>query len=151
MKSILLFAFLISVVTAGLAQQNASCPPASVEYKNQAVDVSKVKVGSHPKAALTVADDQRTDVSTGNSVASAVNCGNCSVTIGDSLRTLVRVTLPNDGGNGITARWINEKLVFLEYFPGSSVAIDLILEVDSGKFIDSEAAHPAVQQFCRQP
>jgi hypothetical protein len=114
MKRMLLVAFLISMITAGVAQQNSSCPPTRVEYKKYVVDASKVKVDTHPKGTLTVAEDQKQMSPQGTRWLAQSIAKTATVTIGDGQKALVRVTLPNDGGNGITSRWMNEKLVFLE-------------------------------------
>lgn len=47
----------------------------------------------------------------------------------------------DDHGNTISAKWINEKLLFVEVWWGRFAATDLILDVATGKFLYSELAH----------
>lgn len=46
-----------------------------------------------------------------------------------------------DHGNTFAAHWINEKLLFVQVWWGRLASSDLILDVDSGRFIHDEFAH----------
>ena len=55
--------------------------------------------------------------------------------VGDENGTLWKLVFPNHGSGGVTARWINDQLLFLSVWPGRIVSIDLILNVETGNFL----------------
>lgn len=64
-----------------------------------------------------------------------------AVLVGDQSGTLMKLVFPNHGSGGVAARWINDQLLFLSVWPGRIVSIDLILNVETAKFIYSEKAN----------
>jgi hypothetical protein len=64
-----------------------------------------------------------------------------NVLVGDQNGTLMKLVFPNHGSSGVTTRWINDQLLFLSVWPGRIVSIDLILNVETAKFIYSEKAN----------
>jgi hypothetical protein len=53
----------------------------------------------------------------------------------------MKLVFPNHGSSGVTTRWINDQLLFLNLWLGRIVSIDLILSVETAKFIYSEKAN----------
>ena len=53
--------------------------------------------------------------------------------------------------NGFSAKWINEKLIFIEVWWGRIASSDLILDVENKKFIYDQFAHYGQVTFCKEP
>jgi hypothetical protein len=51
----------------------------------------------------------------------------------DPLKT--KITFRDHGNGGVRARWLNEKLLFVQVWWGRIVSTDLILDLDAGKWL----------------
>ena len=51
------------------------------------------------------------------------------------------ITFLDHGNGGVSAKWLNEKLLFVQVWWGRIVSTDLILDVDSSKWLYSQNAN----------
>ena len=51
------------------------------------------------------------------------------------------MTLRDHASGGVRARWLNEKLLFVQFWRGHIAGADLILDVDSRRFVHQAAAN----------
>jgi hypothetical protein len=54
------------------------------------------------------------------------------------------VRFSDHGSGGVRAQWLNEKLLFLQVWRGRIVSTDLILDIETQKFVYQESANYAV-------
>ena len=54
------------------------------------------------------------------------------------------IMIRDHASGGVRARWLNEKLLFVQFWRGRIASVDLILDVDSRRFVHQAAANYAV-------
>jgi hypothetical protein len=64
-----------------------------------------------------------------------------TLVVGDDSGAFLKLTFTDHGSGGVHARWLNEKLLFVDVWLGRIVSIDLILNVEQATFIYSEEAN----------
>jgi len=57
-----------------------------------------------------------------------------------SRQVRLHLFVKDHGNEGVKANWINDKLLFLQLWPGRLSSHDLILDIETGKFIYDEFA-----------
>jgi hypothetical protein len=157
LKAFVLLAVTVAISAVALAQ-DASCKDGKVEYSNPTEHILKqitlssdpvpfpkeMKQDSSPSETrwmITVSPDYRKP-----------GPWNTTLIIGD--RSTGEPFLKaefRDHGNAFTARWLNEKLIFIEVWWGRIAASDLILDVENKKFIYNQLAHYGEITFCKEP
>jgi hypothetical protein len=64
-----------------------------------------------------------------------------TILIGDHSGSVLKLTFPQHGNEGIHSDWLNEKLLFMRVWLGRIVSLDLILDVEKGALVYSEEAN----------
>jgi hypothetical protein len=53
----------------------------------------------------------------------------------------LKITFRDHGNGGVRVNWLNEKLLFIQVWWGRIVSTDLILDIDSSKWLYSQNAN----------
>jgi len=130
-----------------VAQQALPCKRVHVTYEEYVPTKSQIQVEKVPRSPKpTLADVKRTPQGTKwltRNQPDFTKNGPWTTTIlvGDENGAFLKLTFPNHGNEGVTAEWLNEQLLLVRFWLGRIVSVDLILNVETEKFIYSEAAN----------
>lgn len=72
-----------------------------------------------------------------------------TILVGATDGALLKLVFPNHGSAGVHSQWLNEKELFLQFWPGRFESTDLIFDVEKVSLIYSETANYGELEFCK--
>ena len=141
--------------TVFVAAQTVSCDDARVKYAQykpaeSQFQVEKLKRGPVPDEKELKKTPQFTRwLSQSQPDYMKTGPWTTTILVGDTDGALLKLVFPNHGSAGVHSQWLNEKELFLQFWPGRFESVDLIFDVEKGSLIYSETANYGELEFCK--
>jgi hypothetical protein len=146
MRSVVVFLLLL-ISTTFLRSQDISCNGVTVGYTkppdaiSAKIKISADPVGEHPPMQKQISTQSTRWLGTVEPDYMKTGPWSTVLFVGKrgSDKPFLKVSF-QDHGNTFSAKWLNEKLIFIEVWWGRAASSDLILDVDKRTFIYNELA-----------